>query len=355
MPLLAPTPALLALAFLLLTAPPSPAAELFLDFSTLKPGPPPPEFRISLTGSGPLPDWRVLQVAAAPTLPTLIPSSPTPVSETVLAQVSEDTTDERFPLLIYDKESFSDFTATLKFRTVAGRSERMAGLAFRVVDEKNYYVVRASSLGNTFRFYKFVDGIRSDPIGPEIRLPSGEWNTLEVSCRGNEIRCRLNDRDAIPTLTDTSFTQGKLALWTKSDSVSHFGSLRVVYEALKTLPQRLVDSALEKYPRLLGITVFAEESGQVKALASSDPGELGSAASPEEIRTLREGTVLAGNSKKSASAVFPIRDRNGDPMFAVRLRMRTFAGQTDNNVAARARPIIEHLETLVGAADVMRK
>lgn len=348
-------PALLALALLLLTSPPSPAAELILDFSTLKPGPPPPDFRISLTGSGAPPDWRVLQVAAEPSLPTLIPSSPTPVSETVLAQVSEDTTDERFPLLIYDKESFSDFTAKLKFRTVAGRSERMAGLAFRVVDEKNYYVVRASSLGNTFRFYKFVDGIRSDPIGPEIRLPSGEWNTLEVSCRGNEIRCRLNDRDAIPPLNDTSFTQGKLALWTKSDSVSHFSSLRVVYETLKTLPQRLVDSALERYPRLLGITVFAEASGQVKALASSDPGELGNPASPEEIRTLREGTVLAGNSQKSASAVFPIRDRNGDPMFAVRLKMRTFAGQTDNNVAARARPIIEHLETLVGAADVMQK
>jgi hypothetical protein len=355
MTLVTPTPALLALAALLLASLPAPAADLFLDFSSLKPGPPPPEFRISLTGTGPLPDWRVLQVAAAPALPALIPSSPTPTSETVLAQVSEDITDERFPLLIYDKESFSDFTATLRFRTVAGRSERMAGLAFRFVDERNYYVVRASSLGNNLRFYKFVDGIRSDPIGPAIRLPSGEWNTLEISCRGNEIRCRLNDRDAIPPLNDTSFTQGKLALWTKSDSVSHFGSLRVVYEAVKTLPQRLVESALEKYPRLLGITVFAEEAGQVKALASSDPTELGNPASPEEIRTLREGTVLAGNAKKSASAVFPIRDRNGDPMFAVRLKMRTFAGQTDNNVAARARPIMEHLETLVGAADVLRK
>jgi hypothetical protein len=326
MPLPAPTPALLALALLLLASPATPAAELFLDFSTLKPGPPPPEFRTSLTGSGPMPDWRILQVAAAPTLPTLIPTSPTPVSETVLAQLSEDITDERFPLLIYEKESFTDFTATLKFRTVSGRTERMAGLAFRVVDERNYYVVRASSLGNTFRFYKFVDGIRSDPIGPEIRLPSGEWNTLEVSCRGNEIRCRLNDREAIPPLNDTSFTQGKIALWTKSDSVSHFASLRVVYQTLKTLPQRLVDSALAKYPRLVGITVFAEESGQVKALASSEPSEIGASASPEEIRTLREGTILAGNTKKTAAALFPIRDRNGDPMFAVRLKMRTFAG-----------------------------
>jgi len=355
MPLRTPAPALLAWALVLLGSPFAPAAELFLDFSTLKTGPPPPEFRISLTGAGTLPDWHVLQVAAAPTLPALIPESPSPVSETVLAQVSEDPADERFPLLIYEKESFSDFTATLKFRTVGGRTERMAGLAFRLVDEKNYYVVRASSIGNSFRFYKFVEGVRSAPIGPEIRIPSGEWHTLEVSCRGNEIRCRLNDQDTIPPLNDTSFLKGKLALWTKSDSVSHFGSLRVAYEALKTLPQRLVDGALQKYPRLLGITVFAEDGGRVEALASSDTSEVGKSATEEEIRTLRKGTILAGNSKQSSSAVFAIRDRNGDPMFAVRLKMRTFAGQTDNNVAARARPIIEHLETLVGAADVLRK
>lgn len=344
------------LSTLLLTAArTAPASELFLDFSQLKPGPPPPEFQARLTGTGAAPDWRIIQVAASPTLPALIPGTQTPASETVLAQVSEDPTDERFPLLVYEKESFNDFTATLKFRTVAGRVERMAGLAFRLVDEKNYYVVRASSLGNSFRFYKFVDGIRSAPIGPEIRIPSDEWHTLEVICRGNEIRCRLDNRDTIPPLTDTSFVSGKLALWTKSDSVSHFGSLRVVYQASKTLPQRLVDSARERYPRLLAITIFAEDGAQVKAVAASDPAEVGQIASSEEGRTLREGIILAGNAKKSSTAVFPIRDRNGDPMFAVRLKMRTFAGQTDNNVAARARPIIDHLESLVGAADLMQR
>lgn len=331
------------------------AAELALDFTRMQPGPPPAEFRPALTGAGAPPRWQVIQVPVAPTLPALIPDRAEPTLETVIAQVSEDPADERFPILIYDKESFADFTATLKFRTVAGRVERMAGLAFRLTDEKNYYVVRASSLGHTFRFYKFVDGIRSAPIGPEIRIPSGEWHSLEVTCRGNEIRCRLDDRDAIPPLVDTSFGSGKLGLWTKSDSVSHFASLRVSYETAKTLPQRLVDSALERFPRLLGITVFAEDGGAVKAMASSDAHDVGLAASPSEIRTLREGTVLAGRASKSSTAVFPIRDRNGDPMFAVRLKMRSFAGQTDNNVAARAQPIIEHLERLVGAAQVGSK
>ncbi len=337
------------------SSPHAAAAELSLDFNRLPPGSPPSDYRTALTGGGPTPEWRVIQVEAQPTLPALIPDKPSPASETVLAQVSEDPTDERFPLLIYDKESFADFTATLRFRTVAGRTERMAGLAFRLVDERNYYVVRASSLGNTFRFYKFVDGTRSTPIGPEIRIPSGEWHTLEVACRGNEIRCRLNGREVIPPLNDTSFGSGKFALWTKSDSVSHFAGLKISYEALKTLPQRLVESALERYPRLLNVTVFGDEAGTVKALASSDPQDIGTPASDAEIRTLREGTVLAGRTENAASAVIPIRDRNGDPMFAVRLRMRSFAGQTDNNIAARAQPILQHLERMVGASEASRK
>ncbi|MGE3311348.1 MAG: hypothetical protein AB7O66_15380 [Limisphaerales bacterium] len=349
-----PRTSFLLIALLLLPAG-TRASELLLDFSRLATGAPPETFRVGLTGGGPAPEWRVLQVAATPSLPPLLPTSPALATETVLAQVSEDTTDERFPLLIYTPEKFSDFTATLKFRTVKGRTERMAGLAFRLVDERNYYVVRASSLGNTFRFYKFVDGVRSAPIGPEIRIPDNEWQTLEVTCQGNQIRCKLNDRDAIPPLTDTSFMSGQLALWTKSDSVSHFASLRVTYEALKTLPQRLVTTALERYPRLLGITVFGEENGEVRAVASSDSEEVGQRATPEETRTLRTGTILAGTTRQRSTAIYPIRDRNGDPMFAVRLKMRTFAGQTDNNAAARALPIIQHLETVVGAADVSRQ
>ena len=344
-------PFILRLFVLLASAFSSPAAELLLDFTQWKPGPPPPEFRPALTGGGPPPEWRAIQVAASSLLPKLIQDAPSSASETVLAQLSTDATDERFPLLIYDKESFNDFTAALKFRTVDGRAERMAGLAFRIQNETNYYVVRASSLGNTFRFYKFVDGVRSTPIGPEIRIPSGEWHTLEVTCKGNEIRCQLDQRDAIPPLTDTSFVSGKLGLWTKSDSVTHFASLRVIYEALKTLPQRLVDGALERYPRLLQVTVFAETGGRIVSLASSDSSEVGKEATAAEAQTLRDGTILAGRARDGSSAVFPVRDRNGDPMFAVKLRMRTFAGQTDNNIAARARPIIEHLEGLARAAD----
>lgn len=331
------------------------SAELALDFSRYAPGAPPAEFRPALTGGGAAPEWRVLQVEApAPissSTATSAVSSPIRYTETVVAQTSEDATDERFPLLVYEPEVFADFTATLRFRTVGGKAERMAGLAFRLQDERNYYVIRASSLGNNLRFYKFVDGVRTDPIGPELKISVGEWHTLEVTCKGNAIFCRLDDREGIPMLTDPSFSRGKLALWTKSDSVSHFGRLQVRYDLVKTLPQRLVDRAREKYPRLLGVTVYAKSEGVVKAVASSEAERLESVGVEAESRALEDGTVSAVSGREGAVAVYPLRDRNGDPVFAVRFRLRTFAGQTESNVAARGRPMADYLEELVRVAD----
>lgn len=329
------------------------AAELSLDFSKYPIGAPPAEFRATLSGGGPPPEWRVLQVDAPAPIATSTSTTGAPLryAETVLAQTSTDPTDERFPLLVYQPEVFADFTATLRFRTMAGKVERMAGLAFRLQDERNYYVIRASSLGNNLRFYKFVDGVRTDPLGPEIKIPSGEWHTLEITCKGNAIYSRLDGQEGIPMITDPSFAKGRLALWTKSDSVSHFGRLDVRYDLVKTLPQRLVDRVREKYPRLLGVAIYAKDGDQVKALAASDAATVGKPGADAEVQALADGKVFAGLAKEGSEAVFPLRDRNGDPIFAVRFRMRSFPGQTDANAAARGRPMADDLEQVVRAAD----
>ena len=50
----------------------------------------------------------------------------------------------------------------------ARRALDEAGVAFRYQDPKNYYVVRASALGGNVRFYKFVNGVRSDPLAADL-------------------------------------------------------------------------------------------------------------------------------------------------------------------------------------------
>jgi hypothetical protein len=90
-------------------------------------------------------------------------------------------------MFIYDGEKFRDFKFTTRFKIVSGVAEQMAGVVFRFQNASNFYVVRGSALGKNVRFYKVVNGVRSDPIGPARDLAPGSWHQLAVQCEGTQI------------------------------------------------------------------------------------------------------------------------------------------------------------------------
>jgi hypothetical protein len=230
--------------------------------------------------------------------------------------------------------------------------EQMAGIAFRIRDETNYYVVRASSLGNTFRFYKVLNGERGPVVGPEVPIPSGVWHELTVECKGNQIRCLLNGKELI-TATDkvNPFASGKIGFWTKSDSVSYFADTRIVYTPHEAPAQGLVRQMLKKYPRLLDLQVYVlgTDPKTARLLASKNTNEVGHAGGKVEPDVIALGTTYCGKEKDSVSVVMPLRDRNGDPVAAVRVIMKPFSGQTEQNAYARAMPIIREMQGRVNS------
>jgi hypothetical protein len=109
-------------------------------------------------------EWRILLDETPSLLPPLTPQAQSVRSPGCPAQLSEEQTDEHFPLLIFEEEVFGDFTLTTRFKTVRGVKERMAWdsrFGFKI--PPTTMSSRASSLGNTFRFYKVVNGERSHP------------------------------------------------------------------------------------------------------------------------------------------------------------------------------------------------
>ena len=290
------------------------AAERVFDFGVYSESQTPPGFRSTVTGQGKPGDWKVVLDEVAPLLPHLNPNAPVVTKRGVLAQVAQDPTDEHFPLLIYEEESFNDFTLTTRFKTMRGVIEQMAGIAFRIQNESNYYVLRASSLGNTFKFYKIVNGMRGAIIGPQVEIPSGVWHDLAIDCKGNSIRCSLDGKEQIPSLTDSSFTSGKIGFWTKSDSVSYFSDTHILYTPREPPAQKIVRDVLKKYPRLLALRVYAPAKDQqsTRLIASGNEHELGQAGSPTEQDVIRRGETYYGKDKDSVSVIVPLRDRNGD-------------------------------------------
>jgi hypothetical protein len=328
------------------------AAERYFDFSGAKLNEPPAGFRSSVSGEGRPGEWKVIEDRTeSPRLPPDAKPLVT-IRRQVLAQLSRDTTDEHFPLLIYEEEAFDDFTLTTRFKTVEGAAEQMAGIAFRIQDETNYYVLRASSRGNTFRFYKFVNGFRSTPVGPEIPIPKGVWQDLRLECKGNQIRCFLNGKQVIPDITDSSFTEGRVGFWTKSDSVSYFADTKIDYAPRQTLAVVLLRQALKKYPRLLGLKIFGatSERKELHIVASDDAKELGRSATKVEEDVVARDVVYCGRGKTQTLVTLPLHDRNGEAIAAVRVVLEPFPGQTEQAALARATPIVKEMERLVRSA-----
>ena len=91
----------------------------------------------------------------------------------------------------------------------------------------DYYVVRANALENNVRFYRVVKGNREQLGTADVKVPSNEWSALGLRAEGGRFTVSLNG-NALYAVTDRTFeSAGKVALWTKADSVTRFERLEI--------------------------------------------------------------------------------------------------------------------------------
>lgn len=177
-------------------------------------GSPPPGFEFGRTGQGGAAQWKVAEDASAN-------------GGRAIEQVSTDRTDYRFPLAIYSTAVLANGEVTLRFKAVAGQVDQAAGIAMRLSDADNYYVVRANALEDNVRFYRVVKGRREQLAGVNIKVSSAQWHSLGLKAEGERFSIAYNDKPLF-TATDRTFAAaGKIALWTKSDSVVRFDSIEI--------------------------------------------------------------------------------------------------------------------------------
>jgi hypothetical protein len=329
------------------------AAEKVIDFGSYKLNQTPAGFRSTVAGGGQPGEWKVLSTDVPSLLQPFSPGARSTVQQAALAQLSRDKTDEHFPMLVYEEETFGDFTLTTQFKIVEGQEEQMAGIAFSFQDEQNYSYVRASALGGTFALYRVVGGVRSTPVLLHVPISRGDWHELLVEWKDKRLRAVLDGKHALPVQEEKFDHNGRIAFWTKSDSVSYFAETHIVYRPRETLAQVLVSDALKKYPRLLDLQIFAPSltnASDFRIVGSKEPERLGQPA-PKETRDVLEGKgFYYGKDSHSVMVILPLQDWNGDRVAAVKVLMKTFRGQTEKNAMARATPILTAMAGRVQSA-----
>jgi hypothetical protein len=189
--------------------------EVHVNFEDQPVDGPPSSFETGLTGKGGPVRWELLRDESAPNGPT------------VLAETSGDRTSERFPLAILKGFEARDVEVRVRFKPVAGKVDQAAGLIVRVRDEDNYYIARANALEGNVRLYKVVDGKRRQFAGADADVPRGKWQELGLKVEGDRFAVSLDGKELFRATDRTFAGAGRVGLWTKADSVTHFDGLIV--------------------------------------------------------------------------------------------------------------------------------
>ena len=195
-----------------------------VDFEEMDVGLPPTGFSTALTGKGSPANWVIEAHDAV-----------TGVSK-VLTQRSNEETNYRFPLCIYEGFVGKDVALTVRFKPISGQTDQAAGLVWRYQDANNYYVVRANALEDNVVLYKMEDGKRSDlkptgswpfAYGKSTPVPRDQWSTLRVVVRGAKFAVYLNDEQLFDVEDKTFAEGGRVGLWTKADSITSFDDFTI--------------------------------------------------------------------------------------------------------------------------------
>ena len=152
-------------------------------------------------------------------------------------------------------DRFSEGTISLKFKTIAGVSDRCSGILFNVKPNGDWLAVRYNDTENNIALWEFHNGIRRGVrFGQEGKwmLDRNAWHELKLSIAGTELKTWIDGnlaleytlggapgpgRNGAPPNADLfpannpvlqPPVSGRIGLWSKTDSTSYFKDYVVV-------------------------------------------------------------------------------------------------------------------------------
>ena len=145
-------------------------------------------------------------------------------------------------------DTFSNGTISMKFKTIAGDSDRCSGILFNVKPNGDWLAVRYNDTENNVALWEFHNGIRrnvkfSDRAKP-FPLDRSQWHELKMTVNGADFKAWLDGALALEYTLGGAPTSGrgapnpdlvpannpvlsppiagKVGLWSKTDSTSYF-------------------------------------------------------------------------------------------------------------------------------------
>ena len=310
-----------------------------MDFENDAVGKSPAGFSFALTGQGRPGVWVVKGDDAA--------------HGHVLAQTDADTTDNRFPVAIYNDFAAKDVDIAMQFKAVSGHGDQGAGLVWRYRDQNNYYITRCNALEDNCTIYHVVNGRRVAFLNQNVKVASSAWHTLRLQATGDHFVVTYDGKNVLDARDGTFKDAGKVGLWTKADSVIYFDDLQVRNLATpaaaappeKILAQRLVDELAKAHPELvrIGLHVTPLDQRDNIIIASNVPAKIGNKSDPEDLAVMKTGRPIVLKEGENYDVTLALHDVAGTLIGALGLTLKP-NGSSQATVVQSAQTITKDFE-----------
>ena len=100
-------------------------------------------------------------------------------------------------------------------------------LALRLTTPETYYLVELDALRDRVSFSVVNDGMSNEIVAVDADIASHTWHTLTVREVGDEFVVSLDGNWVFTGFDKTLSRAGRIALWTKGDSVTRFDQIEI--------------------------------------------------------------------------------------------------------------------------------
>jgi hypothetical protein len=204
--------ALLALTIGISAGPFSVAQSRPIDLSEQEIGAPPRAFAFWRAGRTDVGHWTVVNDALS--------------AGGTAVQRSDTDRSVQTALAVYTPLSARDGRIRTRFRLIAG-STPSAGVALRIIDPDEYYVVRASADEQRVALLHIVHNNSEEIAEVDAEIARDHWQTLEVAAKDNGFTIWLDDQWVLTAFDDSRPVGGQFGVWTERDDVTRFDDIEI--------------------------------------------------------------------------------------------------------------------------------
>ncbi|MBI4243524.1 MAG: PDZ domain-containing protein [Planctomycetes bacterium] len=164
---------------------------------------------------------------------------------------------------------FTDGVIRVKILAREGMVDQGGGIAWRIVDDSNYYIARYNPLEKNFRVYYVVDGHRQILDSADADIAAREWVTIEIHHSGDSIEGWLDGKKLFSVKDRSIMREGGVGLWTKADAVTYFDDFSIEFadENRETLGNKKPELLSFTWPRI-GISIDKLSGGDIKKMSA---------------------------------------------------------------------------------------